>query len=202
MAFKMMLSAVALATTLAAGANAATVFSSGFENSTFTGGSFQTAAGGSSLGDGWTVTGHSVDVINSYWPAQAGNTSIDLSGNGPGGVVTTINGLVANALYTVEFWLGANGDGDPATKSVSVSFGGNSQTVTNGPKGNGPFWTLYSLVFTATGSSQVLSFASLDAGSYGAALDTVSVSSVPLPAGGLLLLTGLGGLVAARRRKA
>ena len=64
-------------------------------------------------------------------------------------------------------------------------------------------WSYLSYVFSVTmAGPDTLSFSGVgDNDSLGGLLDDVSISAVPLPAGGLLLLGALGGLAAMRRRK-
>ena len=55
---------------------------------------------------GWTVV--DVDWIHTYWKAPGGN-SIDLNGNGAGGVWQTFH-TISGATYDVSFWLAGNFD--------------------------------------------------------------------------------------------
>ena len=79
----------------------------------------QLNAGDPSL-DGWTVDAGSVDWIGTYWPAQDGAMSIDLSGSDAGTLSQTFVTTIGNT-YTVSFVLSGNPAGDPAVKTLDVS---------------------------------------------------------------------------------
>ena len=65
-------------------------------------------------------------------------------------------------------------------------------------------WAKYSYNFVAQNASTTLSFASQDAGPFGAALDNVSLligGGVPEPATWGLMILGFGGIAGAMRRR-
>lgn len=125
----------------------------------------------------------------------------------------TINGLTNGAQYTVSFWFaGAQQSGftGVTTEQWLVSLGGQqlSTQVLTDPSHGFTGWQLASLTFTATGSSEVLSF--LAAGTPSgeppfSLLDGVSMSQVvatPEPGSIAMLLTGLIAIgVIVRRRQ-
>jgi len=191
---------------LPATANAAGIVNGSFEAGTAPG-SFSTVGGGnSSTITGWTVTGNSVDYIGSYWAAQDLGRSVDLNGNGQGGIQQTFD-TIAGLFYNVDFWLAGNPDGAPITKTVRVSATGaddgdftfDSTGISRANMG----WKKYTYSFLAAGPSTTLSFASQDPGFYGAALDNVSVAAVPEPGTWALMLAGFGlaGFAMRRQRK-
>lgn len=201
---KLMLAAVA-AVVLPAAAQAAPIITNGsFETSTTVQGgpAFVTLNNGSTAIDGWTVTAGSIDYILSYWPAQDGSRSIDLSGNEPGAISQTFN-TIANQRYVVKFFLGGNFDGPPPSKTIQASAGDFSGTFTYTPTGTGNFqgYNAYSFGFVGTGSPTTLTFASLSSGPFGAALDNVSVTAVPEPASWALMIAGFGLAGAALRSR-
>ncbi|MBU0801782.1 MAG: choice-of-anchor C family protein [Alphaproteobacteria bacterium] len=188
----------------------ATASAAGFVNGSFENGialgSFTPVGGGDTVSiTGWEVTGNSVDYIGSYWAAQDLSRSIDLNGNGQGGIRQTFD-TVANTVYNVSFWLAGNPDGAPVTKSVTV--GATGATTSNysfdftGFNKANMGWTNYQYSFVATGASTTLSFASQDATSFGAALDNVSVTAaVPEPATWAMMILGFGLVGGAMRRR-
>ena len=185
----------------ASAASAATIINGGFEAPDAVN-QFDTLTGTQLTG--WTIGG-SIDLIGSYWESAEGDQSIDLNGNGQGSISQMINALVVNATYAITFAIAGNSDSLPTIKTMTVDVGGVPSTYTFDTTGTdvpSPMnWVYRTFTFTATNTSMLLTFASQDAGSWGMALDDVSIAAVPVPAGGLLLLGALGGLAGLRRRK-
>ncbi|MGV8954748.1 MAG: VPLPA-CTERM sorting domain-containing protein [Cypionkella sp.] len=103
-----------------------------------------------------------------------------------------INNIATN---TVAYGLGSNSLGGLFAEFVTGP-GGVSGTAIGA-------WNLITTkFFVETAGKYVLSFAGGGSSdSLGGFVDAVSISAVPVPAGGLLLLGALGGLAALRRRK-
>ena len=117
-------------------------------------------------------------------------------------------------IYELSLDMSGNPAGKPTTKQMDVTLANplttencqyNIQTAGN-TLGN-MLWETFALKFTANATSSLLTFAAGNGGGnssaccFGAALDNVKISAVPLPAGGLLLLGALGGVAALRRRR-
>jgi len=183
-------------------------FTDGLFNSPPGSGSFQTVAGGSSLG-AWSVTGDSVDFIGSYWngPAATGGNSVDLNGNGQGGITQTF-GLGAGT-YLLGFYLSGNPDGSPAEKSIGVTLSPATPAISNSytylatiNSNHSLNYEYHSFLFTTTGGSETLSFFSNNEGAYGGVVGGVTISAVPEPSTWAMMLLGFAGIgfVTYRRR--
>lgn len=193
----------------ASAASAATLINGSFEaQSPVVTGSFQTAGSGSSRLTGWSIGGGGVDIINGLWDHSDGNYSLDMSALSPGSVFQTVTDLVVSQTYTVTFDMASNSAGGSIIKQLTASFGGVSAGTFSfdrtGKSTTNMGWEEKSFTFTATGTSGELRFTSLENTAYGPALDNVRISAapIPLPAGGVLLLSGFAGLALARRRRA
>jgi PEP-CTERM motif len=122
----------------------------------------------------------------------------------------TISGLVVGESYTVGFWwAGAQQTGftGPTQEKWEVSLGSQTQSTTLAviPQAGFTGWMYQTFTFTATGTSEALSF--LANGSPGeppfALLDGVTMTAVPEPSTWAMMLIGFGGLgfAAYRRRR-
>lgn len=160
----------------------------------------------------WIVTGSGcgaygcagVDVINDYWSGPpSGGHSVDLDGDAPGGLFQTVK-LDSGRKYDLLFYLSANPDGAPTTKTMTVSIGGLDQQLTYTLGGsnsrNNMNYELENFVFTAKGNN-ILSFVSDDSGysPFGAVVGGISITAVPEPATWAMLLFGLFGIGAITR---
>jgi choice-of-anchor C domain-containing protein len=141
--------------------------------------------------------------ITSYWQAADGNRSVDMNGNSAAVISQVISGLNPSTYHIVFFSMAGNPDGGPTIKHLQVDIGpysGQFTFDTTGHDKNNMGWTNILFTFFTTASTQTLTFTSLDAGYYGAAIDNVQMSA-PLPGTVMLLGTGLAGLVVHARRK-
>ena len=204
------MSGLALFLFLTVGTSSAVPFQNGsFETGTTSGPFVQVNVGDPNI-TGWAVIAGSVDYINTLWTAQDGTRSIDLNSNVAGTIAQTFD-TIAGHTYQVEFWLSGNPAGPPTIKTAAVDATGNisqqftfdvfaGQTLTN------MGWEQNFYNFTAQGPSTSLTFASLISGSFGPALDDVSITDtftppvgVPEPGTMMLLLAGLVGVASARK---
>jgi choice-of-anchor C domain-containing protein len=143
------------------------------------GGGFEQLNAPDSSISGWTVDSGSVDWIGTYWPAQDGSMSIDMSGADAGAISQTFATTIGNT-YTVSFFLAGNPAGPPTVKTLDVSatggtvdhftFDTTASTLTN------MNWAAESYSFFATTGSTTLSFVSTTATAFGPAIDNVVVS--------------------------
>lgn len=158
---------------------------------------------------GWTVGSGSVDVVSTLWIAHDGDQAIDLDGSAVGSIFQEITGLVVGVDYVIDFFMSGNAAGGPTLKTMDVSVGATvssySFDTATGSAAAGD-WAPNALGFTATSTSETLTFSSTTGGSFfGPAIDSVSISRlvapVPLPLSLPLLLAGIGSLGILSRRK-
>ncbi len=171
-----------------------------FETGTYTSAAFDTVLAGSGVITGWTVAGHSVDWIGTYWQPGEGSRSIDLAGNGPGSLSQSFNTVVGQT-YLVSFMLAGNPDNGGGIRDLDVRVKSNPSNVTltpafdtTGYNSANMGWTQYSFYFAANNTTSTLGFGSFADSPYGPAIDNVSVSAVPEPSTWALMLLGFAGL--------
>jgi choice-of-anchor C domain-containing protein len=140
---------------------------------------------------GWTVAAGDIDIIGSYWQANVGNQSIDLSGCSAGTIrqqLTTTSGTSYNLSYFVSGNPGDPGDPPPspttrsAVLSVGTSSGGSeigTQPIAFDTAGNtltSMGWTAKSYTFTASSAATWIEFTDTSSTTcFGVALDDISV---------------------------
>jgi choice-of-anchor C domain-containing protein len=157
-----------------------------FEDGTYGGGAFQVLNAGSTDLTGWAITAGSVDWIDTYWAAQDGSKSLDMSGSSAGAINQTL-ATTTGATYFVSFYLSGNPADAPAAKTMIVDASGAAPQNFVFDTGTGNTvsdmkWSLQGYSFVAASSSTVLTFTSTTAGLIGPALDNVVVTET-LPTG-------------------
>ena len=125
-----------------------------------------------------------------------GCLDLDGSGNSSGLLLSVIS--FAAGTYELSFELFGNGRG-AAADTVTITLGNIVIPIINIASSD-DVSTIVPITFTTTGG--FLTFKNSGGDNQGAILSSVTLSAVPLPAGGLLLIGALGGLAALRRRKA
>ena len=152
-----------------------------FETGTYldSGSGFEQLNVGDTSITGWTVDAGSVDWIGTYWVAQDGVMSIDMSGSDAGAISQTFATTIGNT-YTVSFFLSGNPAGPPTVKTLDVSATGGTLSHyafdTTASTLTSMNWAAESYSFLATTSSTTLSFVSTTAGPFGPAIDNVVVT--------------------------
>ena len=131
-----------------------------------------------------------------------GNYYAELDGNSN----TTINQDVVLDIgkYLLSFYYSPRVD-SPSTNLIDFGLDGFLPSSVNGPGIGGTaigVWTLVTAEYniTTAGTYNLYFGAGSKSDSYGGFIDNISLAPVPLPAGGLLLMAGLGGLALVRRR--
>lgn len=129
--------------------------------------------------------------------------------NVQGGISQIINGLTVGQQYQLTFNWGAaqlaNRTG-PTTEQLHIQFGSSAADTAILAIGSQGFsgWQTATMLFTATGVSQTLSFLSVGTPEGlppMAVLDGVSLTAVPEPTTWAMMLVGFGGLGAIIRRR-
>jgi hypothetical protein len=154
---------------------------------------------------GWTnLTDTGVEVgyspIYGLPTINSGGQNLEVNANTFGTVVQTVTGLTVGDKYGLFWDYGGRPGGGP--QQLDVSFGGAQVAVDSGSFG---YWTPNYVEFTASSTSEVLQFASVNVGgipSYGNEVTNVALNAVPEPSTWALMLIGFAGLGYGGYRKA
>lgn len=194
------MAAAMLALGLTGGAQASTIVQNGsFEDPVLTGGwDILTIPG-------WSNSSGGVEVQQSGIVATAydGNQIVEMDGNTNYSIWQDVMLDVGSYLFSFAYY---PRESNPGTNGVDFALGGLfSGSITGSSSALPPGgWTLVTQAFTVTtAGSYTLTFTGTGVSdSLGGLIDAVSiVPTVPVPAGGLLLLSALGGVAALRRRR-
>ncbi len=159
-----------------------TVLAAAFSDGSFEAGSPGTAA------SPWTVSG-GINWVSGWEPSPDGSQySIDLNQDSqmsPGGAVAQTFDTVSGQVYRVSFSLAGNPEcltdlGNNLDKTVKATAGGGSLTTTFNVAGRSTSslgWREESFSFTASASSTVVKFESLNTGRCGPLVDNVRVEA-------------------------
>lgn len=187
-----------------------------FEQGTDPGSQTQLSAGSTDI-TGWTIldfknkpADSDVTYIGSAWAAQNGSRSLELSGTNFGGIQQTFD-VVDGQEYKVSFYLSSDVFG-PERESFEALLRASVQSGSNltsedfsfereaGSSASNPGWVLHTFSFVAEGTDATLTFVSLREGAFGAAIDNVSITAVPVPMALPLMAFALGALGLMRMR--
>lgn len=161
---------------------------------------------------GWNVTGGTVDIIGdrpspffNFYPNNGNYIDMDGTSLDAGRMTTTqVFDFLAGVTYRLYFTLGQNGT---ATETLNFGFDFLADSIT-GSGGIAPTMVDRFFDFTlASNQSSALFFEGVGGDNQGYIVDNVilksldDVSPIPLPATAPLVLLGLAGLTALRRRK-
>lgn len=202
----------------------AAMIASGAAASTLLNGSFEDIGGGTLNSSGWNhfsgipgwtgvpnIEIQSAITLGSI-DAQHGQYYAELDTNQDAGIFQDV--ALSAGRYILSFWYSPRVDATPTSTNdmvYSVSNGASllSGAINGAPNASYPHgaWTEVTGSFeVATDSIVRVAFAATGGshhpgcGNCGALIDNVSISSVPLPAGGALLVAGLGAFGLMRRR--
>jgi hypothetical protein len=145
----------------------------------------------------WTTTPTLDYIVNNQFGNLCRGTGacVDLDGSSKNsGQLQSVANFAAGQ-YELTFELFGNSRG-AAADTVTITLGSFVLVLSNIASGDDVSQTVS---FTTTGGQ--LTFQNAGGDNIGAVLSSVSLAAVPLPAAGLLLLAGLGGLAALRRRE-
>ena len=143
---------------------------------------------GSTVMNGWVVTGVDIEHAQTTFSEPEGTRSLDLSGSTRGGVAQVFQ-TVAGQTYTVTFDHAGNtyAPCGPRVKALRASVNGNASNFTfdtTGKANNALVWATRSISFTASSEASVVWFESLDPSCAGPVLDNVRLTlGAPAPAG-------------------
>src|SRR5688572_25388982 len=151
--------------------------------------------GGFETGDlsGWTVFGD--DTYIGVWDvlSQEGENNAYFGPLEPAGISQVLT-APAGSQIEVSFYIRSELEGTPNTLLAQLD----GQTIANVVDITTFEWTQYTATITTTNANPTLSFTFTNPNDY-TDMDNVTASLVPAP--GAMALLGLGGLVAARRRR-
>lgn len=156
-----------------------------------------------SLTDWNLVSGPSIELRNNnVGQASDGVNFVELDSTANSAMAQTISSTTAGSVYQLLFDYSPRIGQPASTNDIAVYWNGKLLADITGNGGSTNLWKTYSFLVTATGTD-VLKFAAAGVSdSYGGSLDNVRLNAVPLPAALPLMLSGLGALgYAARRRK-
>lgn len=158
---------------------------------------------------GWTTSsGAGIEIQTNATlgtiDAHSGNSYVELDSHNNSSMEQVLD-FTETGLYELSFWYSPRRD-LIASNTIEFFLGGTMLGSVTGPDGVATAvgqWSLVTAQFMIdTIGQQTLRFAAAGTNdSYGGLIDDVSIAAVPVPAGGVLLLTALGGLALARRRK-
>ncbi len=166
----------------------------------------------------YTTAGTYVPEYNALFTFNGGGPGVSADGGNAysansnfqvGTLSQTISGLNVGDTYQLSFYQAAaeiSGQSDTTASSWQVSLGSQTQNSASMVTQNGSYsnWVQDTLDFTATSTSEVLSFlATTNSYPPFLLLDGVSLTQVPVPepASIALVTVGVFGLVAARRKR-
>jgi hypothetical protein len=202
------ISAVLIAV-MAAGPAIAAPFTNGdFESGTDPGSATELFAGSGDI-TGWTILDQEADpsdsdvtYMGSFFPAQSGSRSVELSGRDLGGIQQTFD-VVDGQKYKVSFYSTSEFRHDYRLTGMVQS---GTNLVSEDFHATNAGWVLRSFSFVADGTSATLTFLSLvnKQPSFNGSIDNVTIAAVPIPMALPLMAFALGalGVVGWRRRRA